>query len=237
MRTSLSVVLLTLLSASPLFAQNPVTKGYFTGGAGFVFFKNVSGFSTAGSQGTSDLGASLGVRIKSHVMLIGNGGWVRNLQKGIQPLLVATTNTIYNVHAISTTGTGKMPVWYGEGGLSLNGPTLGLWTPYVMGEYGIARVNPTVVLKYNSGTIPGQTTAPPAAGSDQTSLFEKLGYFKAPGTSTTQMYSAGGGLRLAIAKKAIATGEYRYSRFNAPSALGTGAFSTNELLFTFGVRF
>ena len=51
-------------------------------------------------------------------------------------------------------------------------------------------------------------------------FFEKLGYFKAPGTSMTQMYTAGGGLRLAIAKKAIATGEYRYSRFNAPSSLG-----------------
>ena len=190
MRTSLAVVILTLVSASPLFAQNPVTKGFFTGGAGFVFFKNVSGFSTAGDQGTSDISAALGARIKGHVMLIGNGGWVRNLQKGIQPLLVATTNTIYNVHGISTTGTGTMPVWYGEGGLSLNGPTLGLWTPYVMGEYGIARLNPTIELQYKSGTIPGQTTAPPTVGSDQTSLFEKLGYFRAPGTSTTQMYTA-----------------------------------------------
>src|SRR5689334_11972002 len=112
MRTSLSVVILTLISASPLFAQNPVTRGYFTGGAGFVFFKNVSGFSTAGDQGTSDLNAGFGVSIKKHVMLIGNGGWMRNVQKGIQPLLVATTNTIYNVHAISTTGTGKMPILY-----------------------------------------------------------------------------------------------------------------------------
>ena len=51
------------------------------------------------------------------------------------------------------------------------------------------------------------------------------------------MYTAGGGLRLAIAKKAIATGEYRYSRFNAPSSLGTGAFSTNELAFAIGLRF
>src|SRR2546430_31904 len=120
MRTSLLVVVLTLVSAAPLFAQNPVTRGYFTGGGRVVLFKNVSGFSTAGNQGTSDLAAAFGVRIKSHVMLIGNGGWMRNVQKGIQPLPVATTNTIYNVHAISTTGTGKMPVCYGEGGLSLN---------------------------------------------------------------------------------------------------------------------
>jgi hypothetical protein len=237
MRTSLSVVILTFMTAAPLFAQNPETRGYLTGAGGLLFFKNISGFSTSGSQGTSDLGVGLGARLKGHVMIVGNGGWIRNLQKGVQPLLVSTTNTIFNVHAISTTGTGKMPVWYGEGGLSLNGPTWGLWTPYVMGEYGIARLNPSVTLTYKSGTIPGQSTAPPSAGSDQTSLFEKLGYLKAPGTSTTQMFSAAGGLRLAIAKRAIATGEWRYSRFAAVSSLDTGAFSTNEILFGLGLRF
>jgi len=237
MRTSLSVIILTLVTAAPLFAQNPVARGYLTGVGGLVFFKNVSGFSTSGNQGTSDLGVGLGARIKGHVMLVGNGGWMRNVQRGVQPLLVSTTNTIYNVHAISTTGTGKLPVWFGEGGLSLNGPTWGLWTPYVMGEYGIAHLSPTVKLTYNSGTIPGQTTAPPSAGSDQTSLFEKLGYLRAPGTSVTQMFSAAGGLRLAIAKRAIATGEWRYSRFNAVSSLETGAFSSNELAFGLGLRF
>ena len=237
MRTSLSLVLLTLMSAAPVFAQNPQTRGYLTGVGGFTFFKNVSGFSTAGSQGTSDLGIGLGVQIKKHVMLVGNGGWIRNLQKGLQPLLLSTTNTIYNVHAISTTGTGKLPVWHGEGGLSLNGPTWGLWTPYVIGEYGIARMNPTVTLTYNSGTIPGQTTAPPAAKSDQTALFEKLGYLAAPKASVSQMYAVAGGLRLAIAKRAIATGEWRYSRFGKNTSLSTGAFSTNELAFGLGLRF
>jgi opacity protein-like surface antigen len=51
------------------------------------------------------------------------------------------------------------------------------------------------------------------------------------------MFSAAGGLRLAIAKRAIATGEWRYSRFNAVSSLETGAFSSNELAFGLGLRF
>jgi len=237
MRSSLSAVILVLVSASPLFAQNPVTRGYLTGVGGMVFYKNISGFSTSGSQATSDLGLGLGARLKGHLMIVGNGGWMRNMQKGLQPLLVATTNTIYNVHAISTTGTGKLPAWYGEGGLSLNGPTWGLWTPYVVGEYGLARLTPSVTLQYKSGTIPGQTTSPPSAGSDQTALFERLGYLRVPGTTMTQMFSGAGGVRLAIAKRAIATGEWRYSRFGSDSTLGTGAFSTNELAFGFGLRF
>jgi opacity protein-like surface antigen len=237
MRTSLSVVVLTLLSAAPLFAQNPDTRGYLTGAGGLVFYKNISGFSSSGSQGTSDLGIALGARIKKHVMVVGNGGWMRNMQKGLQPLLVNVTNSIYNTHTIGTTGTGKLPVWHGEGGLSINGPTWGLWTPYVLGEYGIARMSPTVKITYNSGIVPGQTTAPPATGSDQTSLFEKLGYLRVPGASVTQMFAAAGGVRLAIAKRGIATGEWRYSRFAADSTLSTGAFSTNELAFGLGLRF
>ncbi len=89
MRTSLSVVILTLVTATPLFAQNPQTRGYITGVGGFLLFKNISGFSTSGNQGTSDLCVGLGARIKGHVMVIGNGGWVRNVQRGVQPLLVS----------------------------------------------------------------------------------------------------------------------------------------------------
>jgi opacity protein-like surface antigen len=243
MKASLSVVILILMTAGPVLAQqdqqvpqDQTTRGYITGVAGFSFFSNISGFGTAGDQSTSHLGVDLGFHLKRHLLVFGEGAWLRNLQKGIQPMLFNTTTSIYANHTIGLTGTGTLPVWYGLGGLGIAGPTWGQWTPYALGGVGVARLDPTLHFTYNSGTIPGQTTAP-AAGSDVTAALTSAGYFKAPLSSTARTFTAGGGIQLAFARHWIADGAYRYLQIGADSALASKAFSTNTLAVGLGARF
>jgi hypothetical protein len=241
MRTSVNAVILTLLMATPLFAQQattstPTTNGYITAVGGLSYFSNISGFSTAGKQGTGTLGADVGLRIAPHLMVFGDGGWLPNFQKGLQPLLLSTTNSLYDSHAISTTGTGTLRALYGLGGLNLAGPALGQFTPYVLGGVGVARLTPTTHFTYHSGTIPGQTTAP-AANADVTASLISAKLYTAPGTSSPLMFMAGGGLRLALAQHALIDAEYRYSRIAADSALSAPAESINAITFGAGYRF
>jgi opacity protein-like surface antigen len=151
-------------------------------------------------------------------------------------MLVNTTTSVYANHAVSLTGGGSLAVWYGVGGLGVMGPTLGRWTPYASGAIGVARLNPSVQFTYNSGTIPGRTTAP-SAGSDVTAALESAGYFKAPASSNARMVRVNGGIQLAIGSRMIADGQYRYSQLAADTVLASKAVSTNAIAFGLGVRF
>ena len=241
MKTPVTAVILTVLSAALLFAQQknnsgPTTNGYITTGGGLAYFSNIANFSTAGDQGTGIVAVDLGVRIAPHLIAFGDGGWLPNFQKGLQPLLLNMTTSLYADHAISTTGTGTLRALYGLGGLSIAGPTLGQFTPYVLGGVGVARLSPTVHFTYHSGTIPGQAAAP-AADADVTATLTSANLFTAPPTSSPLMFMAGGGLRLALALHSLLDAEYRYSRIAADAALTAPAESTNAITFGFGYRF
>jgi opacity protein-like surface antigen len=241
MKTAGFVFLVTLLIVTPALAQQDQpeiqeTHGYFTAVAGLAWFSNVAGFSTAGNQATSDVGVDIGVRVHRHLLIFGDGGWLRNLQQGIQPMLVGTTTSLYNTHAISLTGGGSLGVWYGLGGLGAVGPTLGRWTPYARGGIGIARLEPALHFTYHSGTIPGRTTAP-ATGADVTNALTSAGYFKAPSSSTERMVMVSGGVQLVLSPRVVADGQYRYWQIAADSVLTSKAINTSAITFGLGVRF
>jgi opacity protein-like surface antigen len=244
MKPTIGVFIFSIIIAAPVFAQQnpPVqqqvqeTRGYVTAVAGLSVFSNISGFSTAGKQATSDIGANLGVRVRPHILVVGEGGWLRNLQKGVQPMLVNTTTSLYDSHAISLTGGGSLGVWYGLGGVGVTGPTVSAWTPYIVGAIGVARLIPSLQFTYNSGTIPGKTTAP-ATGSDVTAALGTAGFFKAPPSSNSRMATLSAGVQRAFSSHLVADGQYRYSQIAANTDLASKAVSTNAIAVGLGVRF
>jgi opacity protein-like surface antigen len=236
------------MTAAPLFAQQTApallapssnteqpSRGYFTGAAGFTFFKNIDNFSTPGEQGTPTVAIEAGVRIVPHLMVFGEGGWIDNLQSAVQPTLVNTTTSLFAGHNYVVTGTGSTRVWYGLGGLRIAGPAWGKVTLYALGGAGVARLNPVTHFTYTSGTLTGVTT--PAAGTDVTASLTSAGYFKAPLTSSALMLTAGGGLQLAVGSQGVLDARYRYQRIAADSTLSPGALGANTLSIGFGVRF
>jgi opacity protein-like surface antigen len=243
MRTSLAALLLTVVTAAPLFAQDAPSsvppdapsRGYIIAKGGLAWFSNMSGFSTSGKQATTDVGADLGIRLGRHFLVFGDGGWIRNLQRGVQPILVNTTNTIYADHLVSLTGGGSLRTLYGLGGAGIMGPALGQFIPYVIGGIGIARFNPTTHFTYNSGTIPG--LASPAAGTDVTAALTAARFYNAPGTSTASVLMGAGGLQLALKTHLVLDGRYSYMRVGSDSALSATSYATNMLTFGVGARF
>jgi opacity protein-like surface antigen len=240
---TLSSFVLTLVVAAPVFAQGAATapqaeetRAYLTATGGLAIFSNVSGFSTAGNQATPDVAIDLGVRFRTHLLVFGEGGWLRNLQRGIQPLLVDTTTTVYANHLIGLTGTGSLAAWYGLGGAGVAGPTWGRWTPYLMGGIGMASLDPSLHFTYNSGTLPGQTTAP-SAGTEVTDTLTSAGYLTPPPSSTARMVMVSGGVQLALSPRWIADGQYRYSQIAADSVLASKTIGINAITVGLGVRF
>jgi opacity protein-like surface antigen len=236
-----SVIVLAFIAVSPAWAQQQnvteavSTQGYVVAIGGLASFSNIAGFSTPGRQGTSDVAIDLGIRLRGHLFLFGEGAWLRNLQNGVQPILLNTTTTVNTNHNINLTGGGQLAVWYGLGGVAVAGPTLGLWTPYALGGVGVARLNPSVKFTYNSGTIPGQTS--PAVGSDVTTALTAAGYFNPPSSGTARIVTVGGGVQLALGPRWIADGQYRYSQIAAADFLASKAFGSNAITLGLGVRF
>ncbi|PYR70047.1 MAG: hypothetical protein DMF88_04045 [Acidobacteria bacterium] len=237
-----SVIVLALASVSPALAQQTPsapqevhTRGYFTGTAGLAFFSNIDGFSTAGTQASADVEIDFGLRIRGHLLVFGEGGWLRNLQNGVQPILLNTVTTVNTNHGVNLTGGGSLAVWSGVGGVGVTGPTLGLWTPYALGGVGVARLDPSLKFTYNSGTIPGQAT--PTVGSDVTAALTKAGYFTPPSSGMARIITVGGGLQLALGPRWIADGQYRYSQIAAADFLTSKALGSNAITLGLGVRF
>jgi opacity protein-like surface antigen len=243
MRRSVTTAILTLLTAARVFAQDSTpsvverpTKGYITAVGGLSYFANIENFATGGHQATGLVGADIAVRIVPHVLVFGDGGWIPNFQKGLQPILISTTNSLFNDHSISSTGTGTLRMFYGVGGVNIAGPRLGQFTPYVLGGVGLTRLTSTSHFTYHSGTIPGQTTAP-ASGADITAALASAKLFTEPAPSSPAMFLAGGGVQLALAQHTLLDVEYRYSRIAADAALTAPAMGFSAFTFGAGYRF
>src|SRR4051794_24841008 len=158
MRTLMTAVVATMVTAAPLFAQEgggPNAKGFITG---------LGGFASSLGETTGNVMVEGGVRIAPHVMIFGNGGRFGNLQADLQPTLDAATAALSASQGLSVTGGGSLPAWYTTGGVRVEVPAGHRILPYVLGSVGVARLNPSAQFTFSGGTLPDRST--PEVGSD-----------------------------------------------------------------------
>jgi opacity protein-like surface antigen len=230
MRTVMTALIVTLLTAGPLFAQDskggPDARGYVAG---------LGGFATSLGNTSGDMLVEGGARIAPDIMVIGNLGRFSNLQADLQPTLDSATNAMAANQGLSVIGAGTLPAWYSTGGLRVDVPTGRRVWPYVLGSMGVARINPKPKFNFSSGTLPDGTT--PDVGTDVTAAIVSAGDFTAPPASNAFMFTFGGGGELRVAKRWVVDAGYRYSRIAADSTLSASPLNTNGMTFGAGYRF
>jgi len=232
-RTLMMAATVTLLTAAPLLAQTQEkgvggedAPGYVTG---------MGGFATSVGNTTGALLVEGGVRIVPHVMVFGNIGRFGNLQTDLQPTLDAATSALAVNQGLSVIGGGSLPATYFTGGLRVEVPTNSRVMPYVLGGFGVARLNPTAQFTFSSGTLPDGST--PAVGTDVTSAITSSGSFTDPPASSAFMFTFGGGAQVLVAPHWVVDAGYRYSRIAADTTLSASPLTTNGLTFGVGFRF
>jgi opacity protein-like surface antigen len=231
MRTVMIAATVTLLMAAPLVAQEngaggPDAKGYVSG---------LGGFATSVTNTTGDMALEGGVRIAPHLMVLGDIGRFANLQADLQPTIDGTTAALAANQGLFVIGGGSLPATYFTGGLRLEVPTRTRIMPYVLGELGVARLNPTPQFTFSSGVMPDGSI--PDVGTDVTSALASSGSFTAPQASTSGMFTFGGGVDVSMATHWMLDVEYRYSRIAADTTLTASPLNTNGMTFGFGYRF
>jgi len=230
MRTLVMAAAVTVMAATPLFAQGhgaggPDASGYLTG---------MGGFSTSLGNTTGNWLAEGGVRIAPHTMVFGNFGRLSNLQADLQPTLDATTAAL-NDQGLGVTGGGNLPASYATGGLRVEVPASSHVFPYVLGGVGFAHLNPSAQFTYASGTMPDGSV--PAVGTDVTGALISSGAYTPPAASNAFMFTLGGGVQVPVAAHWAIDAGYRYSHIAADDTLTASAINVNGMMFGFGYRF
>jgi opacity protein-like surface antigen len=234
MRAFMIAATLSALAAAPLFAQDRSgqhpgwqdASGYVTG---------MGGFTTTTGNTTGDLLVEGAVRVAPHVMVFGDLGQFHNLQADLQPTLNTATTALATNQGLTVVGGGTLPAWYSIGGVRVEVPTSKAVLPYVLGGVGVARLNPSPQFTFSSGTMPDGSA--PTVGQDVTSAITSSGSFTVPASSTTFMFTLGGGVQFPVASRWVADAGYRYSRLAADSALSTLPLNANGMTFGVGYRF
>jgi opacity protein-like surface antigen len=231
MRTVMTALIVTLLTAGPLFAQDHGKGGADARG----YVAGLGGFATSLGNTTGDMLVEGGARIAPYVMVIGNLGRFANLQADLQPTLDGATADLAANQGLSVIGAGNLPAWYGTGGLRVDIPIASRVWPYVLGSMGVARINPEPSFTFSSGTLPDGTT--PDVGTDVTAAIVSAGDFTTPPASNAFMFTFGAGGELRVAARWVVDAGYRYSRIAADSTLSASPLNTNGMTFGVGYRF
>lgn len=229
MRTVMTAVVASLLTAAPLCAQEaggPNARGFITG---------LGGFAASVGNTTGNIMVEGGVRIAPHVMVFGNLGRFGNLQADLQPTLDAATAALATNQGIGVIGGGSLPAWYSTGGLRVEVPAGRRIMPYVLGSFGVARLDPSAQFTFSSGTLPDGST--PDVGTNVTTALTSAGSFTDPAASTAPMFTVGGGAQVPLAPHWVVDAAYRYSRITADTTLSASPLITNGMTFGFGYRF
>ncbi|HXD75853.1 MAG TPA: outer membrane beta-barrel protein, partial [Vicinamibacterales bacterium] len=176
-----------------------------------------------------------GVRVAPHVMVFGDLGWFKNLQRDLAPTLNSTVSSLQNGQGLSVTGGGTLPAVYSIGGVKLEIPVSEMFLPYVLGGAGVAHLNPSPTFAFVSGAMPDGSS--PSTGQDVTSILTTSGAVTMPASSSAFMYTLGGGVQIPIGARFIVDAAYRYSRIAADSTLSASPLNTNGMTFGLGYRF
>jgi opacity protein-like surface antigen len=217
-----------VLIAPPLFAQEAGgqnANGYVSGFGGAVW---------AGGNSTGSALFEGGVRVAPHVMVFTNVGRFTDLKADLQPSLDSAAANLSG-EGIGVTPGGKLPAWYGVGGLRAEIPASKRVFPYLLGGLGAARLTPSPQLSFLSGTLPDGSV--PDVGADVTATLVANGSFSSPPPSTALMLMFGGGAQVPLASHWAVDVGYRYSRIAADSTLSATRLNTNLMTFGFGYRF
>jgi opacity protein-like surface antigen len=224
----LGIAALVVFAAAPAFAQEAGgvdARGY------------VSAFGGAAWGGGNSTGSVLfegGARVAPHVMIFTNLGRFADLKGDLQPTLDAATTTL-NDQGVDVSAAGKLPAWYGVGGVRAEVGSSAHALPYVLGGVGFARLTPSAALTFSGGTMPDGST--PDVGADVTTSLTSSGSFTLPAASTSFMTMLGGGVQVPFAPHWAGDVGYRYSHIAADSPLSAGALNTNVVTFGVGYRF
>jgi len=202
MRSMLVVSTLTLLAASPVFAQ---TDRLYVAGAG--------GFAVSPDATSGDIVGEVGVRVAPRLMVFGNLGRFHNLQTSTVNPAVTNTTLVAAGTGLDVTGTSTTPAWYSTGGLRYEIAPRSSFVPYVLGGIGFARITQAASFTYSSGLLPDGTT--PALGTDVTGALTTAGDYTQPAATTSLMYTLGGGVTIPVTSHWGVDAGYRYSRVAA----------------------
>ena len=228
MRRIFSGLIVTVLTAAPLAAQDAKNPNDWQNSAGYI--TGLGGFQAATGSTTGDALIEGGVRVAPHVMVFGDLGWFRNLQSDLAPTLNTTVTSLQTNQGLSVTGGGTLPAVYSIGGVKLEMPVSNMFLPYVLGGAGIARLNPSPTFSFVGGVMPDGSS--PTAGQDVTSALTTSGVFTVPTASTAFMYTLGGGVQVPIAPRVSVDLGYRLSRINSDTPV-----NAQSLMAGVGFRF
>lgn len=206
MRRLVFGAILTILTASPLFAQSQ--RAYVLGAGGFAVTPDVTSGSFLGEAG---------VRLAPGLSVFGGLGRFNNLQPSeIQPSIDSTVASLSSNDGLIVTGSSHVPAAYGLGGVRFEVPERGAISPYVLAGAGAAHVTPHAHFDYSSGTI-GDSV--PVEGQDVTDQLVSLGDFTPMLSTTSFMFAVGGGVQVHLAPRWAVDAGYRYSRVETDTPL------------------
>lgn len=231
MKRQMAVLAAALLMASPVLAQNRNEGG---GEDAMALVVGIGGFARAVGDTTGDGGLEGGVRIAPHLMAFGSLGRFGNLQADLQPTIAATTASLAD-QGLVVFGSGRVPAWFGLGGVRGEFLVRGRVIPYGLVGVGGARLSPTTRFAFSGGTLPDGTE--PMIGSDVTPALLAAGSITRTRASSAPMFTAGGGAQVLLASHWAADIGYRYARIAADSSLSASALNANGMALGVGYRF
>src|SRR5262249_60345294 len=110
-------------------------------------------------------------------------------------------------------GTRRVPALFSTAGLRSELTRQVRFEPYLLGGIGFAHMSPTAEFSYASGSLPDGSTA--SVGDDVTNQIVTAGDFTLPASTTSFMYTLGGGVDVPVAGKWVVDAGYRFSRINS----------------------
>jgi opacity protein-like surface antigen len=229
MRVLVLIATVSVVGASPLLAQerlNPDPRGFISG---------FGGTAKALGNSTGNVQVEGGVRIAPHLMIFGNLGHFQDLHGDLQPTLDAAVASLSTNDGLELNSTGTIPAWYGSTGLRASFPIHGPVSPYVLGGFGFARLNPQAQFVFSSGPMPDGST--PSEGADVTSSIESTGVFTQPAASTSSMFTTGAGAQVLFGPHWTLDAGYRFYRIAANPDLESSPLKSNAVTFGAGYRF
>lgn len=213
------------LFASPVFAQTPATpppsqpsSASSSGSAeSRLFLVGDGGIALGDEHKAGTLGADVGVRIMSHLQVMGEFGRLTNILPNSlnQNLSLSALTLADQIGAPVTVTQAAVPVSYGLGLVQVDLLSIGAATPYIEAGLGEARVSSQFSAESSGTSFSSQV----------------LSTVTLPASGTDRMVAGGAGVNFRVSRRVGAVVGYRYAQ------IGTSGSKLDTSRVFGGVRF
>ena len=219
MRSMVMATLLSVVAATTAYAQGGRT--YVIGSGGFA----TTSEATAGAAS-----GEVGFQVVKNLFVFGSVGTLRNIEPSIVQPTVDASVAAASAQGLTVAGLPRVSTRYFLGGVRYEIPRWTMVTPYVSAGLGTARLTPSALFTYQSGTTIAGTTA--IVGEDATSDVVTSGLFTAPASTNAMLVRFGAGVKIPLGPRLLGDIDYSVSRISSDTPV-----SAQGLQFGVGFRF